>query len=183
MGRRGAGVIFRELELPGAFTIDLEPRQDERGFFARAFCQHEFAAQGLKTEMVQANLSQNVSRGTLRGMHFQRAPFAEVKVVRCVHGAIYDVIIDIRPESPTFRKWVGLELTRANRRALYVPEGFAHGYQALEDDTEVMYLVTQFYTPGHESAIRWNDPQFGVRWPISNPILSPKDAIHPDYTP
>jgi dTDP-4-dehydrorhamnose 3,5-epimerase len=178
-----AGVIFRELELPGAFAIDLEPRRDERGFFARAFCGNEFAQHGLETAVVQANLSQNVARGTLRGMHYQRAPYAEVKVVRCVSGAIYDVIIDIRPESPTYRKWLGVELTRDNRRALYVPEGFAHGYQALEDDSEVLYLVSQFYTPSHEAAIRWNDPQFSVRWPLPDPILSPKDALHPDFTP
>lgn len=176
-------MIFEALRLPGAFLIDLELRKDERGFFARAFCQKEFAAHGLKTEMVQANLSQNVSKGTLRGMHYQRSPFAEVKVVRCTHGSIHDVILDIRPESPTYRKWLAVELSRENRRALYVPEGFAHGYQALEDDTEVLYLVSQFYTPSHEAAIRWNDPQFGIEWPLADPILSPKDAVHPDFTP
>lgn len=176
-------MIFQELPLQGAFTIDLEPRRDERGFFSRAFCQKEFAQHGLRTEVAQANLSQNVSRGTLRGMHYQREPFAEVKVVRCVNGSIYDVIIDIRPESHTFRKWLGVELSRDNRRALYVPEGFAHGYQALEDDTEVLYLVSQFYAPAHEAAIRWNDPQFGIRWPLPDPILSPKDAVHPDFAP
>jgi len=176
-------VIFEALALPGAFAIDLEPRGDERGFFARAFCQKEFAAHGLATEMVQANVSQNVSKGTLRGMHYQRAPFAEVKLVRCIHGTIHDVIIDLRPDSPTYLNWLGVELSRRNRRALYVPEGFAHGYQALEDDTEVLYLVSQFYTPSHESAIRWNDPRFGIRWPLPDPILSPKDAAHPDFTP
>lgn len=176
-------MIFEALALPGAFAIDLEPRGDERGFFARAFCQKEFAAHGLATEMVQANVSQNVSKGTLRGMHYQRAPFAEVKLVRCIHGTIHDVIIDLRPDSPTYLNWLGVELSRRNRRALYVPEGFAHGYQALEDDTEVLYLVSQFYTPSHESAIRWNDPRFGIRWPLPDPILSPKDAAHPDFTP
>ncbi|HTO91919.1 MAG TPA: dTDP-4-dehydrorhamnose 3,5-epimerase [Candidatus Sulfotelmatobacter sp.] len=176
-------MIFEALALPGAFAIDLEPRGDERGFFARVFCQKEFAAHGLATEMVQANVSQNVSKGTLRGMHYQRAPFAEVKLVRCIHGTIHDVIIDLRPDSPTYLNWLGVELSRRNRRALYVPEGFAHGYQALEDDTEVLYLVSQFYTPSHESAIRWNDPRFGIRWPLPDPILSPKDAAHPDFRP
>jgi dTDP-4-dehydrorhamnose 3,5-epimerase len=174
---------FTELELAGAFLIDLEPRQDERGFFARAFCQREFRQHGLETDIVQANLSQNVSRGTLRGMHYQKPPFAEVKMVRCIRGAVHDVIVDIRKDSPTYLKWLGVDLTRDNRRLLYVPEGFAHGYQALTDDSEVLYLVTQFYAPDHEAAIRWNDPSIGIRWPLPDPILSPKDAAHPDFVP
>jgi dTDP-4-dehydrorhamnose 3,5-epimerase len=174
---------FTETDLKGAWLIDLEPRQDERGFFARAFCQRELEQHGLKSQIAQANLSQNVKKGTLRGMHYQRAPFAEVKMVRCINGAIHDVIVDIRKESPTYLKWRGFDLTRDNRRMLYVPEGFAHGYLALADDSEVLYLVTQFYTPDHEAAIRWNDPAIGIRWPIADPILSPKDAIHPDFVP
>lgn len=174
---------FTETELPGAWLIELEKRQDERGFFARGFCQRELEQHGLKSNIVQANLSQNVSKGTLRGMHYQCAPMAEVKMVRCINGAIHDVIVDIRKESPTYLQWRGFDLTRDDRRMLYVPEGFAHGYQALTDDSEVFYLVTQFYAPDHEAAIRWNDPAIGIRWPLANPILSPKDAIHPDFVP
>lgn len=176
-------MIFTELPLAGAFVIDLEPRRDDRGFFARAFCVKEFEQHGLETGIVQANLSQNERRGTVRGMHYQRAPHAEVKIVRCVSGAVFDAIIDLRPESPTHLRWTAVELTRDNRRMLYVPEGFAHGYQALEDDSEVLYLVTHFYSPEHEAAVRWNDPRFGIAWPIPDVILSPKDAAHPDYHP
>lgn len=176
-------MIFTETELAGAFVIDLEPRRDERGFFARGFCVREFAAHGLQTGIVQANLSQNVKRGTLRGMHYQKPPHAEVKMVRCTRGAVYDVIVDIRRGSPTYLRWIGVELTRDNHRLLYVPEGFAHGYQALTDDSELLYMVTQFYAPDHEDAIRWNDPSIGIRWPLPDPILSPKDAAHPDFAP
>jgi dTDP-4-dehydrorhamnose 3,5-epimerase len=176
-------MIFTETALEGAYLIDVEPRRDERGFFARAFCAREFEQHGLKTQIAQANLSQNVKKGTLRGMHYQKPPFAEVKLVRCTQGAIYDVIVDLRRDSPTYLKWVGVELTRDSRRMLYVPEGFAHGYQALTDDSEVFYMVTQFYAPDHEAAIRWNDPAIGIRWPIADAILSPKDAVHPDFVP
>jgi dTDP-4-dehydrorhamnose 3,5-epimerase len=176
-------VIFTETPLPGAWLVDLEPRRDERGFFARAFCAREFEAHGLKTGIVQANVSRNVARGTLRGMHYQRAPFAEVKMVRCIAGAVFDAIIDLRPDSPTRHRWFGVELRHEDGRMLYVPEGFAHGYQALADGSEVLYLVTQFYAPQHEAAIRWDDPLFGIRWPVMPPILSPRDAVHPDYAP
>ena len=176
-------MIFTELPLAGAFVIDLEPRRDERGFFARSFCVREFEQHGLETGLVQANLSQNVRRGTVRGMHYQRAPRAEVKLVRCVNGAVFDAIIDLRPDSPTYLGWTGVELTRENRRMLYVPKGFAHGYQALADDSEVFYLVTEFYSPADEAAIRWNDPLFGIQWPLADTILSPKDAVHPDFRP
>ncbi len=179
----GARVIFTELPLAGAFVIDLEPRQDERGFFARSFCARELEQHGLKTGIVQANLSQNVRKGTVRGMHYQKAPHAEVKMVRCTNGAIFDAIIDIRPDSPTYLQWTSVELSRENRRMLYVPEGFAHGYQALTDDSEVLYLVTAFYSPQDEAAIRWNDARFGITWPIKDVILSPKDAVHPDFVP
>lgn len=174
---------FTETPLAGAYVIELEPRQDERGFFARAFCQNELAQHGLPADIRQANLSYNVSKGTLRGMHYQKPPHAEDKMVRCIEGAIYDVIIDLRPGSPTLHRWFGVELSAANRTMLYVPKGFAHGYQALTDGAEVLYLVTEFYMPAHEAAIRWDDPRFGIRWPLPDPILSPKDAVHADYVP
>ena len=176
-------MIFTETPLRGAFVIDLEPRNDERGFFARAFCQHELAEHGLKHEIAQANMSYNVEKGTLRGMHYQVAPFAEVKMVRCIAGGIHDVIVDLRAGSPTLHQWFGVDLSAENRRMLYVPEGFGHGYQALTDHSEVLYLVTEFYTPNSERGLRWNDPTFDIRWPLPDPILSPKDAVHPDYQP
>ena len=176
-------MIFTELPLAGAYVIDLEPRSDERGFFARGFCANEFTQHGLQTGIVQANLSQNVRKGTVRGMHYQKAPHAEVKMVRCVNGAIFDAIIDLRPGSATYLQWTSVELTRENHRMLYVPEGFAHGYQALSDDSEVLYLVTAFYAPSHEAAIRWNDPLFGITWPLADVSLSSKDAVHPDFQP
>ena len=174
---------FTETPLHGAWTIDLEPRADERGFFARAFCMNEFAEHGLKNQIAQANLSYNPRRATLRGMHYQIPPHAEVKIVRCTRGAIYDVIIDLRVDSPTQFEWFGVELSADNRTALYVPEGFAHGYQSLTEESEVFYLVTEFYAPGSERGIRWDDPRFGIRWPLPDPVLSPKDAAHPDYQP
>jgi len=175
-------VIFTETELPGAYVVDLDPREDDRGFFARAWCRNEFSDHGLSGEIVQCNLSYNAGKGTLRGMHYQVAPHAEVKVVRCTRGSIYDVIIDLRPDSPTYKRWLGVELTAANRRMLYVPEGFAHGFQTLEDDTETFYQVSEFYAPAAEEGVRWNDPAFGIDWPQPNdPILSEKDASWPDY--
>jgi dTDP-4-dehydrorhamnose 3,5-epimerase len=176
-------MIFTETPLAGAYTIRLEPREDDRGFFARAFCQNELAAHGLETGIAQANLSYNFKRGTLRGMHYQVPPHAEVKMVRCIAGAIYDVIVDLRPDSPTHLKWHGVELSAANRTLLYVPKGFGHGYQSLTDDSEVLYMVTEFYAPGAERGLRWDDPAIGIRWPIPDPILSPKDAVHADYRP
>lgn len=172
---------FTETILKGAFIIELEPRIDERGMFARAFCKREFQEHGLKAEIVQGNFSQNNKKGTLRGMHYQLAPFAEVKIIRCVRGKVRDVIIDIRPHSPTFLRWHAVDLDAEIGNTLYVPEGFAHGYQSLVDDTEVMYLVTQYYAPDYERGIRWNDPLFRIEWPIPNPILSPRDASHPDF--
>lgn len=175
-------MIFEETELPGAFVIDIERREDSRGFFARTFCANEFADYGLNARVVQANTSWNPRQGTLRGMHFQNAPHAEVKVVRATRGAIYDVIIDLRAESPTFKQWIGVELDEDNRRALYVPEGFAHGFQTLVPDCEVQYLVTEFYTPPAEGGVRWNDPAFGIEWPApENAFLSEKDASWPDF--
>jgi dTDP-4-dehydrorhamnose 3,5-epimerase len=172
---------FRETELKGAFIIDLEKREDERGFFARSWCQKEFEEHGLTPTVVQANISYNKKKGTLRGMHYQAAPYEETKLVRCTRGAIVDVIIDVRPKSATFRKWIGVELTASNYTMLYVPEGFAHGFQTLEDDTEVVYQVSQFYTPGAERGIRWNDPAFQIKWPGPVETTSDKDANWPDF--
>jgi dTDP-4-dehydrorhamnose 3,5-epimerase len=174
-------MIFIETELKDATIIELERREDERGFFARTWCQHEFEEHGLVARIVQANMSYNRLKGTLRGMHFQHAPYAETKLVRAVRGAIYDVIIDLRPESPTFRRWIGVELSADNRRALYVPEGFAHGFQTLSDDADVMYQVSAFYTPGAEGGLRYNDPSFDIQWPLPVSVISDKDAAWPDY--
>ena len=176
-------MIFTETELRGAYSIELEKREDERGFFARTWCQDEFEAQGLVARIVQANLSFNKKQGTLRGMHYQVAPHAETKLVRCTRGAIYDVIIDLRPDSPSYRQWVGVELTADNYRMLFVPEGFAHGFQMLTDNTDVMYQVSAFYTPGAERGLRYNDPAFGIRWPLEVQVISPKDQHWPDFTP
>jgi dTDP-4-dehydrorhamnose 3,5-epimerase len=178
----GSGVIFEELRLPGAFVIDLERREDERGFFARTWCANEFADHDLNTRLVQANMCWNPRQGTLRGMHFQNEPHAETKVVRATRGVIYDVIIDLREGSETFKQWVGVELSAENGRALYIPEGFAHGFQTLVPDCEVHYLVTEFYAPSVEGGVRWNDPAFGIEWPDpANAFLSEKDATWPDF--
>ena len=174
-------VTFTELDARGAFVIDLDPRRDDRGFFARAFCQREFGNLGLATTVAQANIGHSRLRGTLRGLHYQTPPFAEAKLVRCTRGSVYDVMIDLRPGSPTFMRWVGFELSAAGHRMLYVPEGFAHGHQALEDESEVFYLVSQPFAPEHERGVRWNDPAFGIGWPIADPILSPKDRAFPDF--
>jgi len=168
-------MIFTETKLRGAFTLDLERREDERGFFARAFCQHEFAAHGLKPVIAQANIGFNRRKGTIRGMHFQFPPAAETKLVRCSRGAILDIIVDLRPESPTFLQHVAVELSGENRRGIYIPERFAHGYQALEDDTETTYHVGEFYTPGSEGGLPFDDPQLGLTWPLPVAAISDKD--------
>ena len=175
-------MIFQETELKGAFLIEMEPIGDNRGFFARAWCEREFEEHGLITHFVQANITFSPQRGTLRGMHYQIAPHEEVKLVRCTRGATYDVIIDLRPESPTYGQWLGSELTADNRKMVYIPAGFAHGYQILVDGSEVFYQVGQFYAPGYERGIRWDDPAFGIEWPIDGPlVLSQKDKNWPDY--
>lgn len=175
-------MIFTETRLSGAFIIDPEPRGDERGLFARTFCQHEFAAHGLKVEVAQTNLSFNHRAGTLRGLHFQRPPAAETKLVRCTRGAIVDVIVDLRPGSPTYLGHVAVELSEDNRRALYVPELFAHGYQTLTDGAEVTYQVGEFYTPGAEGGLRHDDPRLGISWPLPVSVISGKDAGWPLLT-
>jgi dTDP-4-dehydrorhamnose 3,5-epimerase len=168
-------VIFTETKLAGAYVIDLERREDNRGFFARAFCQNEFAEHGLNPVIAQANVAFNAKRGTLRGMHFQFPPAAETKLVRCTRGAIVDIIVDLRPESPTYLEHVGVELSADNGRALYVPERFAHGYQALEDSTETSYQVGEFYTPGVEGGLLYDDPRLGLEWPLPVTEMSEKD--------
>lgn len=172
---------FVPTPLAGAYLIEPEPLSDARGFFARSFCAHEFAEHGLNARPAQCNISYNTKRGTLRGMHFQRAPHAEAKLVRCTAGSIYDVIIDLRRDSPTFRQWAGFELTADNRSALYIPEGFAHGFQTLADDAEVFYQMFDFFEPGSAGGVRWDDPAFGIAWPLGDPILSDKDRAYPDY--
>ena len=170
-------MIFTETKLKGAFVIDIERREDPRGFFARAFCQHEFEAHGLKPIIAQANLAFNHKKGTLRGMHFQFPPSAETKLVRCIRGAILDIIVDLRPESPTYLQSIAVELSEDNGRALYVPERFAHGYQALRDKTETSYQVGEFYTPGSEGGLLYNDPRLGLQWPLPVAVISDKDRV------
>lgn len=174
-------MIFTETRLKGAFIIEVKKLKDERGFFGRSFCQHEFAEHGLINQVAQANVSFNDQKGTLRGMHFQKAPYQETKLVRCTRGALYDVIIDLRPDSPTFRQWVGVELTAENHTMLFVPQDFAHGFITLEDNTEANYLVSQFYTPGAEGGVRWNDPEINIQWPLEPVSISDKDASWPDF--
>jgi dTDP-4-dehydrorhamnose 3,5-epimerase len=172
-------MIFTKTELKDAFIIDLEERPDNRGFFARTFCAKEFEAHGLKPTVAQCNLSFNYKKGTLRGMHYQIAPAAETKLIRCTKGAIYDVIIDMRPESPSFLSHIGVELSAENHRALYVPEMFAHGYLTLTDETEIVYQVGEFYTPGYERGLRYDDPFFNIDWPIDVTVISEKDLNWP----
>jgi dTDP-4-dehydrorhamnose 3,5-epimerase len=176
-------MTFTETPLPGAYLVDLEKRGDERGFFARAFCEKEFGAHQLATRFVQANESLSAQKGTLRGMHFQLAPKAETKLVRCIRGALYDVILDLRGGSPTFGRSFGAELSAENRRAMYVPKGFAHGFITLADDTEAFYLVDEHYAPERERGVRWNDPRFDIRWPIPPEVVSDKDRGHRDFDP
>ena len=172
---------FTELQLKGAFLIEIKKIEDQRGFFGRSWCQDEFKAHGLNADIKQKNTSLTIKKGTIRGMHYQVNPFQETKFIRCTRGSIYDVIIDLRPDSPTFLQWVGNELTENNYRMVYVPENFAHGFITLENNTEVYYPVTEFYTPGAERGIRWNDKVFNIEWPIPVEIVSEKDASHPDF--
>jgi dTDP-4-dehydrorhamnose 3,5-epimerase len=168
-------MVFTETKLKGAFIIDVERREDSRGFFARAFCQKEFEAHRLKPTIAQANIASNRKKGTLRGMHFQYPPAAETKLVRCTRGAILDIIVDLRPESATYLQHISVELTEDNHRALYVPERFAHGYQALRDNTDTSYQVGEFYTPSAESGLLYNDPRLGLQWPLPIEVISEKD--------
>jgi dTDP-4-dehydrorhamnose 3,5-epimerase len=173
-------MIFTETKLAGAYIIDVERLTDERGFFARSWCEDEFAAHGIYMSSVQGNVSSNPKHGTLRGMHYQNAPHSESKLVRCTRGAIYDVIIDLREESPTYGQWIGVELTADNYRMLFVPERFAHGFITLQDNTDVAYQMSAKYVPGAEGALRWNDPAIGIDWPLEPTLLSEKDRNYPD---
>jgi dTDP-4-dehydrorhamnose 3,5-epimerase len=176
-------MIFTPTQLGGAYVIEIQKYEDERGFFARTWCQKEFEEHNLIPEAVQRNLSLSKKRGTLRGMHYQVAPFQETKLVQCTRGALYDVIIDVRPNSSTYKQWFGVELTAENYKMLYVPGGFAHGFITLEDNTEASYLVSQFYTPQAERGIRYNDPTFSIEWPVAVGVISEKDQNWPDYVP
>lgn len=172
---------FVETGLSGALLIEPDLVSDERGFFARTYCANEFASHGLKADSVQCNISHNKMSGTLRGMHFQRQPNAEAKLVRCTAGAIYDVIIDLRQGSKTFAKWAAFELTANDRNALYIPEGFAHGFQTLADDTEVLYQMFNFFAPESAGGVRWDDPAFQIVWPLNVSIMSDKDRAYADF--
>jgi dTDP-4-dehydrorhamnose 3,5-epimerase len=174
-------MIFTETKLKGAFFVEPARRQDERGFFARTWCQREFAERGLGPTWVQCNISFNTQKGTLRGMHYQGAPYAEAKLVRCTMGAIYDVIIDLCPDSPTFKQWLAVELTAENRCMLYVPGGFAHGFLTLADNSEVFYQMSEFYVAEYARGVRWNDPAFGIQWPAEVRIISERDRNYLDF--
>jgi dTDP-4-dehydrorhamnose 3,5-epimerase len=176
-------VIFTETPLAGAYVIEPEPIEDARGLFARTWCRREFEARGLDTRIAQCSTSFNKKKGTLRGMHYQAPPFAETKIVRCTRGAMYDVIIDLRPDSPTFTRYFAVVLATENRKALCVPMGFAHGFQTLEDDTEVFYQISEFYSPEHSRGVRWNDPVFGIRWPEDERTIVERDQNYPDFRP
>ncbi len=172
-------MIFVLAPLAGAYVVDVKRLEDDRGFFARSFCREEFTRLGLNPNFVQCNVSFNPHRGSLRGMHFQIEPHAEAKLVRCTQGAVWDVIVDLRVHSPGYKKWFGVELSAMSRRALYVPEGFAHGFQTLTDDAEVLYMMAEPYHAESASGVRWDDPAFGIDWPIANPAMSERDRTFP----
>jgi dTDP-4-dehydrorhamnose 3,5-epimerase len=174
-------MIFTETRLKGAFIIEPEPVEDERGFFARTFDEKEFQAHGLNSRSVQCSISFNKRKGTLRGLHLQVAPYEETRLVRCTKGAIHDVIIDLRRDSPTFKEWIAVELTAENRRMLYIPERFAHGFQTLDDNTEVSYQMSESYHPESARGVRWNDPVFGIVWPDGIRVISDRDCKYPDF--
>ena len=174
-------MIFTGTKLKNAYIIEPERLEDYRGFFARTFCTREFNTYGINSKFVQCNISFNISKGTLRGMHYQSKPHEEAKLVRCTMGAIYDVVIDLRPESNTFREWVSIELTSENRKMVYIPEGFAHGFLTLEDNTEVFYQMSEFYAPESSRGVRWNDPAFNILWPADVNVISEKDKTYPDF--
>jgi dTDP-4-dehydrorhamnose 3,5-epimerase len=174
-------MLFYESALPGVFEIHLDPHADNRGFFARSWCRKEFDAHGLNSNLVQCNISFNARKGTLRGMHLQAQPFAEAKLIRCTQGAIFDVVLDLRPASTAFRKWIAVELSAANRHMLYIPEGCAHGFLTLADDTEIFYQMSEYYDATSSRGVRWNDPAFGNRWPDSVEVISERDRTYPDF--
>jgi dTDP-4-dehydrorhamnose 3,5-epimerase len=173
--RRGCGVKFTRMPIAGAFVVEIEPHADERGMFARTFCEREFAAQGLRSHFVQCSLSLTRKRGMLRGMHLQAPPHEEAKLIRCARGRVYDVTLDLRADSGTFMKWHAIELAAELHNAVYIPEGCAHGFQALTDDCELEYQITVEYVPDAKRGVRWDDPAFGIRWPLADPVLSAED--------
>jgi dTDP-4-dehydrorhamnose 3,5-epimerase len=175
-------MIFNKTEIPGAYTVELEPRTDARGFFARGWCRREFSERGLPNRIVQMNISFNRCKHTLRGFHYQVAPNQEDKLLRCIRGAVHDVLLDLRPESPTFMRHLAVELSAANHRMLLVPKGCANAFLTLEDETEVTYLVSEFYAPAAERGVRWDDPAFGISWPAKPAVISDKDRSWPDFT-
>ena len=175
-------MIWRETELAGAFVVESEPIEDERGWFARIYDEGELEQNGLATRFAQGSLAYNKERGTLRGMHYQADPHAEAKLVRCISGAVHDVIVDLRPASPTFKRWVAVELTAASGRMLYVPEGLAHGYLTLENESETLYLISAPYAPEAARGVRWDDPAFGIAWPDEPRVLSEKDKAWSDFS-
>jgi len=179
--RRDVRVIFKETELAGACLIELEELHDDRGFFARSWCQREFESHGLNPRVVQCNVSFSARKGTLRGLHYQSPPREEAKLVRCTAGSIYDVIVDLRPASPSFKRHLGVILTATEHNMLYVPEGFAHGFQTLEDNTEVFYQMSEFYVAEASRGLRWNDPAFAIQWPSPPTVISERDQNHPDF--
>lgn len=174
-------MIFRETALKGAFVIEAERIEDERGFFARTWCAQEFAAHGLNQQLVQCSISFNKHKGTLRGMHYQAAPYEEAKLVRCTKGSIFDVIVDLRPHSSTYAKHLSVVLSESNHRMLYIPEGVAHGFQTLEDDTEVFYQMSQVYHAASARGVRWDDPHFMIQWPQAERVISDRDRQYPDF--
>lgn len=174
-------MIFKETKLRGAYIIEIEPIEDERGFFARSWCKNEFEKYGLNSNLVQCNISFNKKRGTLRGMHYQVSPYEEEKLVRCTRGAIYDVIIDLRPKSETYKQWVSVDITNENRKMLYIPKGFAHGFQTLEDNTEVFYQMSEFYHCECARGVRWDDKEIGVKWALEEKIISEKDKSYEKF--
>ena len=174
-------MIFHELEIAGAYLIEPEKKEDKRGFFARTYCRLELEERGLDPAVVQCNVSVNKIRGTVRGMHWQEAPYEEIKMVRCTAGAVLDVILDLRPDQPTYKKHVSVELTRENRHAVYIPAGCAHGFQSLEDDSEVFSQMSEFYYPDQARGVRWNDPAFDIKWPLPITSISQKDRAYPDF--
>jgi len=175
-------MIFTETKLKGVFLIEPERHEDERGFFARSWSPREFEAHGLDSRIVESNISFNKKRGTVRGMHYQAAPYGQAKLVRCTAGAIFDCVIDLRPSSATFRQWLGVELTARNRLMVHVPVGFAHGFQTLENETEVFYEMSHAYVPGSSMGVRWDDPVFGIQWPLEVSVVNDRDRHYPDYS-
>jgi dTDP-4-dehydrorhamnose 3,5-epimerase len=174
-------MTFHETKIPGVFEIHLEPKRDDRGFFARSWCQKEYVDHGLEPKLVQCDISLNTRKGTLRGMHYQAAPFPETKVVRCTQGAVYDVVLDLRPQSRTFREWIAVTLTAENRNMVYVPKGCAHGFLTLKDDTEIFYQMSEVYDAASARGVRWDDPAFRMVWPEKVEVISERDRTYPDF--